>query len=90
MNYDIIIAVLIIIISVYFLVKRIINDYKKSQIKRKRFFYYKEEGHLARMYENRVVYGGLTTLIVGCIIYIYCRLSGKLENIFPYMIKYYF
>ena len=90
MDYDIIIAVLIIIISVYFLVKRIINDYKKSQIKRKRFFYYKEEGYFSRMYEVKVVYGCLTILIIGCIIYIYYRLSGKLENIFPYMIKYYF
>lgn len=87
MDYDIILIVLIMFISIFFLVKRIINDYKKSQIKKKRF--YKEEGFFSRIFEIRAVYGCLISLIIGCIIYIYFRLSGKLENIFPDMLSYY-
>ncbi|MBR1431578.1 hypothetical protein [Ruminococcus sp.] len=87
MDYDIIIIILIILISIFFLVKRIINDYKKAQIKKKRF--YKEKGFFSTIYEIRMVYGCLISLIIGGVIYIYFRLSGQLENIFPDMLGYY-
>lgn len=88
MDYDIIIIALIMIIPIYFLVKRIISDHKKELIKEKRFFQ-KEEGYFARIYEIRGVYGSLITLILVCIAYIYCRLSGKLENLFPELLDYF-
>ena len=80
--YDVVILILIGIVSALLLTKRIINDHNRSQIKKKRFFYYKEEGFFSRTYEIRVVYGTLISLILGCAIYVYFRLSGKLENIF--------
>jgi hypothetical protein len=87
--YDVVIVILIGIVSALLLAKRIINDRNKSQIKKKRFFYYEEEGFFSRIYEIRVVYGILISLILGCAIYVYFRLSGKLENIFPDFIDYY-
>ena len=80
--YDVVIVILIGIVSALLLAKRIINDRNKSQIKKKRFFYYKEEGFFSRIYEIRAVYGILISLILGCAVYVYFRLSGKLENIF--------
>ena len=80
--YDVVIVILIGIVSALLLAKRIINDRNKSQIKKKRFFNYEEEGFFSRIYEIRVVYGILISLILGCAIYVYFRLSGKLENIF--------
>lgn len=85
--YDVVIVILIGIVSALLLAKRIINDRNKSQIKKKRFFYYEEE-FFSRIYEIRVVYGILIILILGCAIYVYFRISGKLENIFPDFLDY--
>lgn len=80
--FDVVIVILIENVSIFLLVRRIINDHKKSQIKKKRFFYYKEESFFSRIYEIRLVYGMLISLILGCAAYAYFRISGKLENIF--------
>lgn len=87
--YDVVIVILIGIVSIFLLVRRIINDHRKSQIKEKRFFYYKEEGFFSRIYEIRLVYGVLISLIIGCAVYAYFRLSGRLEKIFSDMADYY-
>ncbi len=87
MDYDIAITIIIGFFTIFCLVKRIKYDYIKAQNNRTRL--HKEEPFISRMLELRLIYGCLIILIGGCIAYAYFRLSGKLDNIIPYIPSYF-
>ena len=86
---DVIIVALIAVIMCYLLVRMILNDREKERLAEKRFVVSRKEGTLEKSYRIRVAYGVPLSVIMGCAIYVYFRLSGKLENIFPDFIDYY-
>ena len=79
---DVIIVALIAVIMCYLLVRMILNDREKERLAEKRFVISRKEGTLEKSYRIRVAYGVPLSVIMGCAIYVYFRLSGKLENIF--------
>ena len=86
---DVIIVALIAVIMCYLLVRMILNDREKERLAEKRFVVSRKEGTLEKSYRIRVAYGVPLSVIMGCAIYVYFRLSGKLENIFPDCIDYF-
>lgn len=86
---DVIIVALIAVIMCYLLVRMILNDREKERLAEKRFVVSRKEGPLQKSYRIRVAYGVPLSVIMGCAIYVYFRLSGKLENIFPDFIDYF-
>ena len=86
---DVIIVALIAVIMCYLLVRMILNDREKERLAEKRFVVSRKEGTLEKSYRIRVAYGVPLSVIRGCAIYVYFRLSGKLENIFPDCIDYF-
>lgn len=86
---DVIIVALIAVIMCYLLVRMILNDREKERLAEKRFVISRKEGTLEKSYRIRVAYGVPLSVIMGCAIYVYFRLSGKLENIFPDFIDYF-
>ena len=79
---DVIIVALIAVIMCYLLVRMWIRDREKERLADKRFVISRKEGSLQKSYRIRVAYGVPLSVIMGCAIYVYFRLSGKLENIF--------
>ena len=79
---DVIIVALIAVIMCYLLVRMILNDREKERLAEKRFVVSRKEGTLEKSYRIRVAYGVPLSVIMGCAVYVYFRLSGKLENIF--------
>ena len=86
---DVIIVALIAVIMCYLLGRMILNDREKERLAEKRFVVSRKEGTLEKSYRIRVAYGVPLSVIMGCAIYVYFRLSGKLENIFPDFIDYF-
>ena len=86
---DVIIVALIAVIMCYLLVRMILNDREKERLAEKRFVVSRKEGTLEKSYRIRVAYGVPLSVIMGCAVYVYFRLSGKLENIFPDFIDYF-
>ena len=86
---DVIIVAVIAVIMCYLLVRMILNDREKERLAEKRFVVSRKEGTLEKSYRIRVAYGVPLSVIMGCAIYVYFRLSGKLENIFPDFIDYF-
>lgn len=87
MSYDILITIIICALFVLILTKQIINDFKNAQNNKNNSNNVKNS--FSKMLVARAIYGCLITIIIGCISYIYLRLSGKLENVFPYILSYY-
>ncbi len=87
MDHDIILIILLCLFFVFCLIRRIRYDREKARNDRGRL--HKEEPYVTKLYEIRFIYGFMLTLIVGCLAYLYFRLSGRLENIFPYIFEYY-
>ena len=86
---DVVIVALLGIASVFLFVTAMIKEIKRERLDEKRFVMKKEEGTLAKNYRIRLKYGVPLTVIIGCGFYIYERLSGKLENIFPDFLDYF-
>ena len=86
---DVIIVAFIGIALIVLFVTVLIKEIKRERLDEKRFVLKKEEGTLAKNYRIRATYGVLLSVIIGCGFYIYCRLSGKLENIFPDFLGYF-
>lgn len=86
---DVIIVALIAAILCYILVRMWIRDREKEQLAEKRFVVSRKEGTLEKSYRIRVAYGVPLSVIMGCAIYVYFRLSGKMENIFPDFLDYF-
>ena len=86
---DVFIVVLIAAVLCYVLVRMWIRDREKEHLSEKRFVISRKEGTLAKNYRIRATYGVLLAVIMGCGFYIYFRLNGKLENIFPDFLDYF-
>ena len=86
---DVIIVAFIGIVLIVLFVTVLIKEIKRERLDEKRFVLKKEEGTLAKSYRIRTTYSMLLAVIMGCGFYIYCRLSGKLENIFSDFLDYF-
>ncbi|WP_164174182.1 hypothetical protein [Ruminococcus flavefaciens] len=86
---DVIIVAFIGIALIFLFITVLIKEIKREHLDEKRFVLKKSEGTLAKNYRIRATYGVLLGVIMGCGFYIYFRLSGKLENIFPDFLDYF-
>lgn len=89
---DVIIVALIAVFLSVFLAKWTINDYKRERLDEKRFVLKHLGNPMSHSeynpYKNRDK-GALLAIIAMHILYVYLRLSGKLGNIFPFILDYY-